>query len=307
MDQPLDIVIVSYRCEELLRDCLESLVAHPPSRGARVIVVDNDSGDGTAEMVERNFPEAELVRADRNLGFAAASNLGVRRGDGKAVLFLNPDTRVEPGTLDTLLELLDARPEVGICGPKLVRDDGGLDHAAKRSFPTILGALGHFSGFGRHRRAIQALAQYRAPGHDPDAEGPVDAVNGAFMLARRDLLQRIGAFDEGYWMYMEDLDLCFRAVEAGAMVWYEPAAVAWHHKAGTSGPVRSVRLEVAFHYGMLRFYRKHRARQAPFPVNTAVYAGIAIRLALMVALIMPRRISRAVLAAVSGGERADSG
>jgi len=275
----LDVVIVSFRCEELLRDCLLTLRDHPPDRPMAVHVVDNASGDGTAEMVEREFSEVRLTRNPTNIGFGAASNLGIRGGDAPQVLVLNPDTRVTEGALELLCELLDARPELGMAGPRLERDDGSFDHAAKRSFPTAVGALAHFTGLGRAAGAGSRLAQYRAPELDERQAGAVEAVNGAFMLIRRSALDEVGLFDEGYWMYMEDLDLNYRLARAGWITFYEPAATVIHVKAGTSGEVRNLRLNRAFHYGMYRFYRKHYAPERNPLVNAAVYAGIAIKFA----------------------------
>jgi len=202
------------------------------------------------------------------------------------VLALNPDTRLTPGVLDPLLMLMDERPDIGICGCRLVREDGTFDHASRRSFPTILGSLGHFLRIGRSERAPRALAQYRAP----DVErGPVDAVNGAFMLMRRSALEEVGLFDEGYWMYMEDLDLCYRFRQAGWTTWYEPSVTVVHVKHGSSGAVRSARLNYAFHYGMARFYRKHYAPLRAPLTNAVVYAGIATKFALSVGRSMLRR------------------
>ena len=276
MTPALDVVVVSYRTRELLRTCLRSLELRNAA-DQHVVVVDNASGDGSAELVAAEFPEVGLIAAPRNLGFAAAANTGMAGGSAPYVLVLNPDTEVPPETLDALLELMERKPDVGICGCKLVRPDGRLDHAARRSFPTILGALGHFTGAGRGRRAPHALAQYRAPGIDG---GPVDAVNGAFMLIRRAALEQVGGFDERYWMYMEDLDLCFRFAQAGWVTWYEPGVSALHVKAAASGRHRSPQLTVAFHSGMARYYRTHVApRRNPF-VNAVVYGGIATKLAL---------------------------
>jgi N-acetylglucosaminyl-diphospho-decaprenol L-rhamnosyltransferase len=266
----LDVVIVAYRCEALLRDCLASLREHPPERPMAIHVVDNDSRDGTAEMVDREFPEVRLTEAGSNLGFSAANNLAIRDSNAEYVLVLNPDTRVTADALDRLLAVMDERSEIGICGPKLVLEDGTLDHAAKRSFPTPLGALAHFAG---------RESQYRAPARGPDEPGPVDAVNGAFMLIRRAALEEVGLFDEGYWMYMEDLDLCYRFARADWLTYYEPDATAIHEKGGSAGEVRSARLTRAFHYGMYRFYRKHYAAERNPLVNLAVYAGIGMKLA----------------------------
>jgi N-acetylglucosaminyl-diphospho-decaprenol L-rhamnosyltransferase len=271
-DSELDVVIVSYRSRELLAACLFSLRECPPRHGARIWVVDNASRDGTSEMVESQFPEVQLVTSDSNLGFAAANNLAIRRGDAPYVLALNPDTRITPGALDHMLELMRRDSAIGIAGCRLELDDGTFDHAARRSFPTPLGALGHFTGIGRRRDAPRWLAQYRSPSVE---RGPVDAVNGAFMLMRRKALDEVGLFDEGYWLYMEDLDLCYRFAQAGWITWYEPSVTVIHVKAGSSGRYRAPRVNYAFHYGMYRFYRKHYATRHNAFINAAIYAGIA--------------------------------
>jgi GT2 family glycosyltransferase len=252
-----------------------------------VFVVVNGRDDGTEGMIRSEFPGVWLHVPDANIGFAAGTNLGIRAGAREYVLALNPDTRILAGTLDRMLDLMDACPEVAIGGCRLVREDGSLDHAAKRSFPTPLSALGHFTGLGRRVDAPRALAAYRAP--EVDA-GPVDAVNGAFMLLRRSALDEIGLFDEGYWMYMEDLDLCYRAARAGWVTWYEPSATAVHVKHGTTGEHRSLRLNYAFHYGMYRFYRKHYAPLRSHALNLAVYVGIAVKLAVSIIRTARRRL-----------------
>jgi N-acetylglucosaminyl-diphospho-decaprenol L-rhamnosyltransferase len=291
MSGALDVVIVSYRSRELLRDCLASLRAHGPSSPMKVVVVDNSSGDGTTEMVAADFPEVELIASPTNLGFAAATNLGAKRGRAPYVLALNPDTVVTEGALDTVLAAMEAHPDVAVAGARLLRPDGSLDHASKRSFPTPLSALGHFTGVGRRPGSTGRLAAYRAP----DVEsGPVDAVNGAFMLMRRSAFEQIGGFDEGYWMYMEDLDLSYALAQQGWGTWYEPAATVMHVKGGTTGGERSVRLNWAFHRGMYRFYRKHYAPDRSRAVNGVVYVGIAVKLATAVAHSLLRR-SRARL------------
>jgi N-acetylglucosaminyl-diphospho-decaprenol L-rhamnosyltransferase len=274
----LDVSIVSYRCEAMLRNCLTSLRDNPPEREMSVHVVDNASGDGTAEMVEREFPGFRLTACEQNLGFSAANNIAIRAGSAPYVLVLNPDTRITPGSLERLCDLMDRRVEVGMCGPRLELEDGSFDHAAKRSFPTPLSSLAHFTGAGR-RRESGKLAAYRAPEVE---SGPVDAVNGAFMLIRRAALDQVGLFDEGYWMYMEDLDLCYRLAQAGWITWYEPNVTVIHVKAGTTGTERTVRLNRAFHYGMYRFYRKHYAAEHNPLVNIAVYCGIAAKLTVTV-------------------------
>jgi hypothetical protein len=275
----VDIVVVAYGPHARLHCCLRSLQAHPPTCPHTVTVVDNGRDPHTRAAVESIAPSATVVSPRANLGFTRAANIGIRRGRSEYVLLLNPDTEVFAGTLDRLAAVLDARPEVAVVGPRLVRPDGSFDHAARRSFPTIVGAIGHFLGIaGLVQRG--PLAQYRAPHIE---SGPVEAINGAFMLTRRSALESIGLLDKSYWMYMEDLDLLFRLKEAGWVTWYEPAALALHVKRGTTAGLRSPRLVWAFHYGMLRFYRTHYAPSRNPAVNGLVYAGIGARAAVVLA------------------------
>jgi N-acetylglucosaminyl-diphospho-decaprenol L-rhamnosyltransferase len=267
----LEVVIVSHGAEALLRRCLRSLREHPSSGGeTRVTVVDSGSPDATPEMVEHEFPEVRLLRRG-NIGFSAANNLVLRESEAEAVLLLNPDTEIYAGTLDAALARLRSEPRIGMVGVKLVTESGELDHACKRSFPTPAAAVGHFTGIGG--------AQYRAAHLGDDEPGEVDAVNGAFMLCRAEAIHEVGLLDEGYWLYMEDLDWCHRFWDAGWKVFYEPAGTALHVKGASSGRRRAPKQEIAFHRGMARFYRRFYAARNNRLLNAAVYAGIAAKLA----------------------------
>lgn len=274
----LEIVIVSHGAEELLRRCLRSLREHPSQGSMRVTVVDSGSTDSTPDMVEREFGEVRLLRRE-NIGFSAANNVVLREDEAKAVLLLNPDTEVYSGTLDASLARLYSDERIGMVGCKLVTASGELDHACKRSFPTPLSALAHFTGIGRDEGAGKSLSQYRATHLGDDDPGEVDAVNGAFMLCRAQAVREVGLLDEGYWLYMEDLDWCRRFWQAGWKVFYEPAAIALHVKGGSSGERRAPKQEIAFHRGMGRFYRRFDAEDHNPLVNAAVYAGIGAKLA----------------------------
>lgn len=288
----LETIVVSHGAEELLRRCLRSLRENPPAgEEMQVTVVDSGSRDGTPAMVEREFPAVRLVRCE-NIGFAAANNLALRESGADAVLLLNPDTEVYAGALDAALARLRSDQRIGMVGVKLVTESGELDHACKRSFPTPLSALAHFTGVGRGAEAPASLSQYRATDLGEDEPGEVDAVNGAFMLCRAAAVREVGLLDEGYWLYMEDLDWCRRFWEAGWKVFYEPAGVALHVKGGSSGARRAPRQEIAFHRGMGRFYRRFEAPQrSPF-VNAAVYAGIGAKLAVSLAITAAYRARR---------------
>jgi GT2 family glycosyltransferase len=274
----LEVVIVSHGSEGLLRRCLRSLEAHPPAIPMRITVVDSGSPDSTPDMVEREFPRARLIRRG-NVGFSASNNLALRGSEAEAVLLLNPDTEVYPGTLDAGLDRLRSEKRIGMVGVKLITESGELDHACKRSFPTPLAALAHFTGVGRRNGASGAFSQYRATHLDDDQPGEVDAVNGAFMLCSMEVVRAVGLLDEGYWLYMEDLDWCRRFWQAGWKVFYEPAGVALHVKGGSSGKRRAPKQEIAFHRGMGRFYRRFDAPEHNPLVNAAVYAGIGAKLA----------------------------
>ncbi|MEA3036042.1 MAG: hypothetical protein QOH04_1807, partial [Sphingomonadales bacterium] len=245
----------------------------------------------TPDIVAAEFPEVRLLRC-ANIGFSRANNLALRQTTAAQALLLNPDTQVFDGTLDRCIERLEVETDIGIVGCRLLLPNGALDHASKRSFPTPLSALAHFTGLGRRERAPAALSQYRATHLAEDEPGDVDAVNGAFMLVRMAAVREVGLLDEGYWLYMEDLDWCKRFWEAGWRVYYEPSASALHVKGGSSSGRRAPRQEIAFHRGMGRFYRRFDAPEHNPLLNAAVYAGIGAKLALSLGLSAAARARR---------------
>jgi N-acetylglucosaminyl-diphospho-decaprenol L-rhamnosyltransferase len=278
----LEIVVVSYNCPQLLHACLSSVETAGTTRGRiRTHVVDNASTDGTAEMVSDEFPAVKLTALTDNAGFSAANTLAPRDTVAPFVLLLNPDTELRPGALDHLLDLMDSQPDIGMSSCRLELRDGSFDHAAKRAFPTPLAALAHFTRIGRGTSAGSTLAQYRAPDVDERGFGDVDAVNGAFMLVRREALEQVGLLDEGYWLYMEDLDWCRRFHLAGWRVVYDGRVSILHVKGGTAGARRRLRQNVAFHRGMGRFYRRYESGRRPL-LDLAVYVGIGAKLAVSI-------------------------
>jgi N-acetylglucosaminyl-diphospho-decaprenol L-rhamnosyltransferase len=227
----------------------------------------------------------DLERLGWNSGFCIANNLLLARTTAPYALVLNPDTVMFAGTLDRMLELMEERPDIGVAGCRLIQPDGTLDHAAKRSFPTPLGALAHFTGLGRRSGAGRRLGQYRATDLGEHDNGEVDAVNGAFMVVRRSAMEEVGLMDETYWLYMDDLDWCYRFKQRGWKVWYEGSVSAIHVKGGTTveerrrGRHRGLRHNFAFHRGMGRFYRKFYAGRNPL-VDTAIYLAIGAKFVL---------------------------
>jgi GT2 family glycosyltransferase len=274
-DRSLEIVIVSHGCRDLVVDCLRSIDAHPYTTGpVTVTVVDNASRDGSVRAVREEFPWVDLVALPENVGFSAANNLALRKSRADLVLLLNPDTKIWPGVLDAMAAFLRGHPGAGVAGCRLVRRDGSFDHAAKRSIPSAVDAVRHFLPGG-------SASGYLAPHVAEDAVGAVDAVNGAFMLARRAAIEDAGLMDEGYWMYGEDLDWCLRFRRAGWDVLYNGRVTTLHVKGGTTGRHRRLRQNIAFHRSMVRFYRRHLAGERRL-LDGAVYAGIGLKLCLSV-------------------------
>jgi N-acetylglucosaminyl-diphospho-decaprenol L-rhamnosyltransferase len=268
----LSVVIVTYNVRDLLGSCLRAVFASRAPFRFEVCVVDTGT-DGSAAAVRRDFPQVKVFEAPDNPGFAAANNLGLRHARGRYCLLLNPDTEVGPDALARTVAALEADPSVGILGPKLVRADGTLDLACRRSFPTPRNALFHFLRLPRLFPRHPQFGEYNLTYRDPDLAYDVDAVTGAFMLIRRRTLEEIGLLDESFWMYGEDLDLCWRSQARGWRTRYHPAVQVLHLK-GQSSKRRSLQCTYEFFRAMHLFYQKHYARHAPALKNALVTAGI---------------------------------
>ncbi|MDE3075203.1 MAG: glycosyltransferase family 2 protein [Chloroflexota bacterium] len=271
------VVIVSYNVRALLRDCLESLRNSACRYRFRVIVVDNRSKDGSAEMVREEFPEVKLIVSADNGGFAAGNNQGIRAAQGaRYVMLLNPDTVVPAQALEGLLDFMESHPEAGVVGPKLVKADGQLDLACRRSFPDPKTAFYHAFWLDRLFPQSREFGRYNLTFLDEDQLAEVDCVVGAAMLVRAEAVERAGLLDEAFFMYGEDLDWAFRISEAGWKVFYNPAVVIVHYT-GQSSRQRSVRSTLAFYDAMMIFHRTHYAARTLFAANWAIAAGIGLR------------------------------
>lgn len=279
----LSVIIVNYNVRDLLRECLRSLYANE-GVDFQACVVDNCSPDGSVEMVKAEFPQAALIARSVNGGYASANNIGLRwagfgEGDSEPTryaLLLNPDTVLPPKAIRTMLDFMEAHPEVGIVGPKLVRPDGSLDLACRRSFPSPEVALYRMLGLSRRFPKSRRFARYNLTYLDPDVMTEVDSVVGAFMLVRREAIEDAGLLDESFFMYGEDLDWAFRIKEKGWKVIYNPAVTVIHHK-GASSRQRSYRATIEFYRSMLTFYRKHYAQRTFFLLGWLIVAAIYLK------------------------------
>jgi GT2 family glycosyltransferase/glycosyltransferase involved in cell wall biosynthesis len=274
----VSVVIVSYDCRGALLTCLESLDEERSTLPAEVVVVDNASTDGTVEALEPRFPWVQIIANDTNIGFARAVNQALESSRAEVILIMNPDTIVAPGTITKALGELERHPDVGMLGVKLVRPDGTFDHACKRGFPTIASALFYFLGLSRLWPTSPRFAQYTAGQLGENESGTIDAINGAFMLVRREAAEDVGPMDERYWLYAEDLDWCHRFWERGWRILYWPGVEVIHQKGGSSGDQRSWALNRAFHRSMWLFYAKHYAPRHPRIVAGIVWLGVWLKL-----------------------------
>jgi N-acetylglucosaminyl-diphospho-decaprenol L-rhamnosyltransferase len=276
----LSLVILNYNTREHLRACLQA-VHDEGSTGAatEVLVVDNSSTDGSAEMVESEFPSVALLRSPRNGGFAYGNNQALARCRGDAILLLNPDALLPRGGIARLLDRLGAHPEAGIIGPKLLRPNGTMHLACRRSFPTPAVAFYRLSGLSRLFPRHPTFGRYNLTFVDPDQAIEVDSVCGACMLIRRSVVERVGLLDERFFMYGEDLDWCMRARQAGWTVRYEPDIVV-QHMHGAASRQRALRTTFHFFRAMDLFYRKHYVRRyhplVTGAVRTAIYGALAV-------------------------------
>jgi len=276
----LGIVVVNYNVRELLRDCLASVYDSHGDFAYEVCVVDNGSSDGSADIVAAEFPQVRLIRAD-NRGYAAGNNLGLRAfgfpdaGQARYALLLNPDTILPPSALADMVAFMETHPQAGAGGARLVRDDGSLDKACRRSFPTPEVAFYRLFGLSRLFPRSRRFGRYNLTYLSPDVTTEVDAVVGAFMLMRGEAVAQVGLLDERYFMYAEDLDLCYRLKQRGWQVWYNADVTVLHYK-GQSSRQHSALSNYYFYRTMRLFYDEHFKQRTSFLVNGPIYAAIGL-------------------------------
>jgi GT2 family glycosyltransferase len=259
----LTVIVVNYNASNLLRDCLASLRTSAPGITQQVIVVDNASADDSCAMVRREFPEVQLIANEQNAGFTRANNQGIAVARGRYIMLLNNDTRVLGDAFTRAVRHLDDHPEIGAAGLKLLNDDGSLQLSCRR-FPSFSQALfNRYSLLTRLFPNNRFSRAYLMSDIQRDAIQDVDWVSGACLLVRREVLDEIGALDERFFMYCEDVDFCYRVWLAGWRVTYLPFAEVVH-LIGQSSRRARYRTVIERHKSMFRFYAKHYSRHLMF-------------------------------------------
>jgi len=269
----LAVIIVSYQVRDLLRECLASVRAQRPAPD-EVWVVENASTDGSAELVAREFPEARLVAAGGNVGFARANNLAMRRSMADVFALVNPDAALPPGALRSAMEVLERHPDAGVVGVALANADG-TPQASRFAFPDLLNLLLEASGLHRALVRLGFATMSGAP-EVPGRESSAPWVSGACMLATRALFERTGGFDESLFLYGEELDWCWRAHAAGFGVWHTARTRVLHH-GGASGVLERGPLFVRNIEGRLAFMRRYRGAWQAAAARELVTLGALMR------------------------------
>ena len=270
----LSIIIVNYNTYHLTKQTIESIIDKELPFTYEIILVDNASSDGSIETLKADFNGQDfihMIENTANLGFGKANNIGMQASSGKYILLLNSDTVVVEDCLEKCIAYIEKDKSIGALGCKVVLGDGSLDHACKRGFPTPKASLYYFLKLDKKNPIKYGL--YDALHLGEDEVGEVDALMGAFMLMPREVIDEVGLFDEDYFMYGEDIDLCYRIKEAGYKVVYYPEAQIIHYKGGSSKK-RRTKVIYDFHQAMWIFYRKHYYKQYNLGITLLVWLGI---------------------------------
>jgi len=270
----LSVVIVNYNVIHFLEQCLSSVRRASENLEVEVFVVDNNSVDGSVKMVREKFPEVILIDNKDNTGFSKANNQAIRLSKGEYILLLNPDTVVEDDTFSRIIAFMDAHPDAGGLGVKMIDGKGNFLPESKRGLPTPTVAFYKIFGLSAFFPKSKVFGKYHLGYLDENQTNPVDILSGAFMLLRKSVLDKIGLLDETFFMYGEDIDLSYRILKAGYQNYYFPETRIIHYK-GESTKKGSINYVILFYNAMIIFARKHftskKARILSFLINLAIY------------------------------------
>ena len=253
----LSIIIVSFNTLEYLKNCLDSIYASTGVERYEVIVVDNCSADGSPEMVESAFPPVKLIKPGANLGFACANNLGARSAHGRYLLFLNPDTVVFPETFSKMVEFMDKKPMAGAANCRVLNEDGSVQLLATRRKPTVPVLFLESLGINRRFPNNPINRKYTMAGWDRSDARTVDVISGAFFMIRVNLFNTLCGFNERFFMYVEDLELCSRVWDSGYEIWFnsETKVIHFGGKASTNFPVIATIKGINAIYNFIKYFK----------------------------------------------------
>jgi len=276
----LSIIIVNYNTYNLTKQTIDSIIGEHHDFNYEIILVDNASSDGSINKLQDEFRNIVITQKLRiimnkdNLGFAKANNIGIKFASGKYILLLNSDTVLKENCLEKCIGKIEKDRNIGALGCKVILANGELDHACKRGFPSPKASLYYFLKL--YKRNELKYGQYNALHLGEDDIGEVDCLTGAFMLMPKLIFDKVGGLDEDFFMYGEDIDLCYKIKELGYKILYYPEAQIIHYKGGSSKKKRS-KVIYDFHQAMWIFYKKHYYKKYNFAVTFLVFIGIWLK------------------------------
>lgn len=276
----LSIIIVNWNSADFVKDCLTSIFATPPDLDFEVVVIDSGSFDECGAMIKRGFPHVTFIQSKENVGFSRANNLAFQQTRGKYLLFLNPDTEVLGSGVRILFEHARMLPRAGAVGCKLLNTDRSLQTSCVQSFPTIINQVldSEFLRQVSPRAALWGMAPLYS---SKDQPLEVEAIVGACIMMKREVFEHIGLFSTDYFMYAEDIDLCYKARQQGYVNYYVPNASIVHHGDGAVGRAKSNFAVVMAVESVWRFLRKYRGATYAFLFRQAMLLGALGRLFLL--------------------------
>ena len=251
----LSIIIVNYNVKHHLRECLQSIYRSTKRASFEITVVDNNSTDGSVDMVKSEFPEVKLIENCQNFGFAKANNQALKENKGRYVLLLNPDTVVLPNALDRMVEFMDENPRTGALGCKLLYPDGSLQPSC-RSFPTLITAFFENTGLEKLFLRNRIMGRHRIGHWDYNDIREVDQPMGSALMVRREAITQVGLMDEQFHMYYEDVDWCFRIKKRGWKIYFIPLAQIIHYGGQSAWP-NMPKMKIQRYKSRHKFFRKH--------------------------------------------------
>lgn len=272
----LSICMVSLNCWPVLENCIESIRASSSLGSYEIIIVDNASDDDTVRKIKHYYPEVKLIQNSNNIGFTAANNQAINDSCGEYILWLNTDTVLMPDALNKMYQFMDAHPNCGIVGPKVLNSDGSFQPQCRRGMPTPFSSLCYFLKMDRLWPNNPKYNQYLLSYLPIDEPSEVVAVSGCCLMARRAVWNDIGPLDEDIFGFGEDIDWCIRAKKAGWEVWYNPNAVITHLKGQGGAHSKPYLKAVGIHQAMWVFFRKHLKINSPWYMPPIVFAGIKL-------------------------------
>jgi hypothetical protein len=274
MQLDLSIIIVNYNVKEFLQNLLHSITKSASNIQYEIIIVDNASDDGSVEFIKEKFPDVKLIANKKNLGFSKANNLGLKIALGKYILLLNPDTLLREDTLQKMIDFFESTSDAGLAGCKILNPDGSLQLACRRSFPGPWTSFCKVTGLSSIFPKSKIFARYNLTYLDENQTYEVDAISGSFMMMRKEVYEKVGGFDEEFFMYGEDLDLCYRIQKAGYKVYYVHDTQIIHYK-GESTKRSSFDETKVFYDAMNLFVKKHLS--GSFLVEIILHLAISFR------------------------------